>query len=379
MNMIERQPPNALYERTALVLQGGGALGAYQAGAYESLAKAGIHPDWIAGISIGAINAAIMAGNAPADRVERLRSFWTKITADFPPRVLAGDDAASRYLFGALSSQRAVAGGVQGFFSPRVPAAWLHLPGAAGALSHYDTTPLRKTLLDHVDFDRINAGETRLSLGAVNIRTGNFTYFDTDRQPIGPEHVMASGALPPGFPPVEIDGEYYWDGGLVSNTPLAYVLGEDGFRTMLAIQIDLFSATGPFPKTIEDVEERRKDIVYSSRTRLNTDRFSDEHRLRQAIARLAEALPADKRNDPRLAALTDMGATHEVAVVHLIYRSVGYDGPAKDYEFSRRSMLEHWAAGAADARRTIRAKDWRVPPRSRAGIAVYDMTRAGVA
>ena len=271
-----------------------------------------------------------------------------------------------------------VAGGIPGFFAPRFPPAWLEMPGAVGALSAYDTAPLRRTLEKLIDFDLLNSTDTRISLGAVNVRTGNFSYFDSRNMKLGPEHVMASGALPPGLPPIEIDGEFFWDGGLVSNTPLSHVLDNAEARSTLVFQVDLFSATGPFPETLGDVEERRKDIVYSSRTRMNTDMFREKHDLRQAIARLAAELPADAAKDPEIARLAALGNDHAFSIVHLIYRRASYDGPGKDFEFSRRSMTEHWQAGWSDARRTLRNHAWRVPPRVEEGIAVFDINRSGV-
>lgn len=364
--------PNHLYEQTALVLQGGGALGSYQAGAYESLDQAGVYPDWFAGISIGAINAAIMAGNAPKDRVERLRTFWEEITETFfhPPF----GDLLPRQSHAALSSLLGATYGIPGFFVPQIPPGWLQTPINQDLLSYYDTTPLRNTLLRYIDFDRINAKDVRLSLGAVNVRTGNFAYFDNTQLTIKPEHIMASGALPPGFPPVRIDGEEYWDGGLVSNTPLAYVLDNSDGDDTLIFQIDLFSATGPMPHSMDMVEERRKDIVFSSRTRLNTDEFREKHALKQAICELAKHLPKEKKSDPALAKFIELGESREVSIVHLIYRPNHYNGPTKDYEFSRRSMREHWRAGLHDGQKTLAHDDWKTPPSDKQGIAVYDLT-----
>lgn len=378
MNAPDRLPPNARFDQTALVLQGGGALGAYQAGVVEALHEAGVAPDWFAGISIGAINAAILAGNAPGERLARLRSFWDRVTHTDALATLAVDDTVSRRTLGTLSSLRAVAGGIPGFFTPRLPSPWLALPGSPRALSHYDTTPLRETLLELVDFDRINRGDVRLSLGAVNVRTGNFSFFDNHRMALGPEHVMASGALPPGFPPVQIEGEWFWDGGLVSNTPLAHVLEHAQARSTLVFQVDLFSATGPFPQNLFDVEERQKDIVYSSRTRLNTDAWRRQHALRQAIDTLARRLSPEALADPQIAPLVALGSPKAFSVVHLIYRRAAYDGPHKDTEFSRRTMAEHWTAGRNDARRTLRQRCWQNPPEPAEGIAVFDTNRAGV-
>ena len=265
-----RQPP---FECVALLLQGGGALGAYQAGVYEALAEAGIHPNWVAGISIGAINSAIIVGNPPNKRVERLREFWDGITAN-----IVGDLAHQLFapfakgdwqkgLMSQFSAGLSTTFGAPGFFAPRPASPFAYPTGAVEATSFYDTANLKGTLERLVDFDRINSGSVRLSVGAVNVRTGNFVYFDTATHKIRPEHVMASGALPPGFPPVEIDGEFYWDGGLVSNTPLEWVLESEPRQDMLAFQVDLWNALGGFPGNLAEVETRRKEIQYSSCTR----------------------------------------------------------------------------------------------------------------
>lgn len=362
------------FSQTALVLQGGGALGAYQAGVYEALAGHGCEPDWIAGISIGAINAAIMAGNEPAERVGRLSQFWDDVTSNYafpaPHRI-----AEARSLFNTQVSGFVTAFGVPGFFTPRVPPAILYPPGSKEALSFYDTSPLRRTLEKIVDFDRINAKASRLSLGAVNVRTGNFVYFDNFKQKLSVDHVMASGALPPGLPPIEIEGELYWDGGLVSNTPLTTVLDSGPDRDTLIFQVDLFSATGPIPRDLFEAEERRKDIVYSSRTRLNTDIFKETYALRRAIRKLHKFVPEDQRNDPDIRAFHALGDSHRVAIVHLIYRRKRYEGQAKDYEFSRASMLDHWKAGFRDATVSLNRGCWDDPVSAEDGIRIYDLTR----
>ena len=281
------QPAHHLpFEVVALVLQGGGALGAYQAGVYEALSEAGIHPNWIAGMSIGAINAAIIAGNAPNDRVDRLREFWTQVTSDGP-----WPGASNACLDFARGDAR-------GFFKARPVLPWFQPAGTTDATSVYDTSELKRTLERPVDFDRINAaGATRFSVGAVNVRSGNFAYFDNDTHTIRPEHIMASGALPPGFPAVEIEGEHYWDGGLVSNTPLRVVETEPR-RDTLAFQVDLWSARGEFPRSIFDVMTRDKEIRYSSRTRAGTDQFKHIQKLRHTLAGLLEKLPEELKNGP---------------------------------------------------------------------------------
>jgi NTE family protein len=267
---VQAQPENPAakrrlpFEVVALVLQGGGALGAYQAGVYEALSEAGIHPNWISGVSIGAINAAIIAGNPPDTRIDRLRDFWTQVTADGPwPG--AGDACfslakgdAMRQLINQMSANFATVGGARGFFGPRPIPPWFQPQGTIEATSFYDTNDLKRTLERLVDFDRINSGETRFSVGAVNVKTGNFVYFDTTTHTIRPDHIMASGALPPGFPAIEIDGERYWDGALVSNTPLQWVVDAEPRRDTLAFQGDLWSARGEFSRDIFEVTTREK-------------------------------------------------------------------------------------------------------------------------
>lgn len=360
-------------ENLALVLQGGGALGAYQAGAYEELAKGGHEPDWIAGISIGAINAALIAGNKPKHRVDALRNFWTGIT-----RTLAGQPISSnttaRSLFNETSAWIALTSGISGFFAPRMFSPFLQVPGSLEALSHYDTTPLRRTLEDHIDFDLLNEGGPRLSVGAVNIRSGNFVYFDNCRHRLGPDHIMASAALPPGFPPVIIDGEAYWDGGLVSNTPLQHVLDQHhGADDLDIIQVDLFSAKGRMPKTIFEVAEREKEIRFSSRTRFNTTTAKQSLKLRNAALRLAKRLPAEFADDPDLKLLTSNTREGGVSIFLLIYRSSEYDLQSMDYEFSRLSMQEHWADGRADMLRTLSDDAWKNRCRPHDGVIVHDL------
>ncbi|MEO6364281.1 MAG: patatin-like phospholipase family protein [Caldimonas sp.] len=365
-------------EECILVLQGGGALGAYQAGVYETLAAAGHAPEWVAGISIGAINAALIAGNPPARRVGRLREFWEGVSSfPFGTGALPSPGAeASRDRANETSATIAMLFGVAGFFSPRVPAAPFQPPGTLGAISYYDTAPLRASLERLVDFDRLNSGAVRVSVGAVNVRTGNFTYFDTTEQRLDARHIMASGALPPGFPPVEIDGEHWWDGGLVSNTPLQHVLDQPGTRRRVVFQVDLFAARGEMPRTLADVSQREKDIRYSSRTRLNTSYELKRQATLQAARRLVSRLPASLRNDPDALALAALPAEAAVAVVHLIYRSKHHESQSKDYEFSRVSMQEHWAGGMADTAQTLADPRWNKRKRGVSGVEVFDMLSA---
>ena len=377
--MKKVRPPPRAREECILVLQGGGALGAYQAGVFEALAAMNHTPDWVAGISIGAINAALIAGNPPERRVERLREFWQGVSS-FPfapslPPLADGVDGA-RDALNETSATIAMLFGVAGFFSPRVPAAPFQAPGTPAAISYYDTAPLRQSLERLVDFDLLNSGAVRLSVGAVSVTRGNFCYFDTRDRRLDVRHIMASGALPPGFPPIEIDGEYYWDGGLVSNTPLQYVLDEPGRRPRLVFQVDLFAARGEMPATLGEASEREKDIRYSSRTRLNTTFELRRQATVQAAQRLLARLPARLRDDPDARLLAAIPCEASVDVVHLIYRSKHYESQSKDYEFSRASMLEHWAAGLADTQATLEDPRWLRRDRRDTGVHVFDLTSA---
>ena len=358
-------------EETVLVLQGGGALGAYQAGVFESLGAGHGVPQWVAGISIGAINAALIAGNPPQQQLARLREFWEQVSSALPAPLWQA--APLRGLCNDASALQVLMNGVPGFFAPRFPPAPLQPRGTLAAISYYDTTPLRATLERLVDFDRINSGATRLSVGAVQVQSGNFVYFDSAHQRLDARHIMASGALPPGFAPVEIDGEHYWDGGLVSNTPLQYVLDQPAQRHRVVFQVDLFAARGLLPATLDEVAEREKDIRFSSRTRKITGVELDRQRIAQAAQRLLAKLPPALREDPDALALAQLRCDKAVDVVHLIYRSKHYETQAKDYEFSRQSMREHWEAGRADMAATLADVRWRERARQDSGVHVYDL------
>lgn len=372
----------APFDCIALLLQGGGALGAYQAGVYQALAEAELHPDWVAGISIGAINSALIAGNPPQARVAKLREFWELVTPASPwdggisgPLAPRGDFARSQA--NQLSAGFALVGGVPSFFAPRFPSPWLQPAGTMEATSYYDTSALKGTLESLVDFDRINAGEMRFSIGAVNVATGNLVYFDNTTHTIRPEHVMASGALPPGFPAVEIEGEYYWDGGLVSNSPISWIAQAEPRQDTLAFQVDLWSARGAFPRNMAEVQTREKEIQYSSRTRANSDRFKTMQRMRNALASLLADLPEDFKNRPDVAMLSPYADRKVYNLVQLIYRSRQYEGDSKDYEFSRPSMEEHWLAGYHDTVRSLRHPEVLERPTSMDGVFIFDLGRDG--
>jgi len=364
------------HDHTVLVLQGGGALGAYQAGVYEGITEQGVAPDWVAGVSIGAINGALIAGNPVERRLERLREFWNRVSSGLPLNPLA-ELAPLRAGLNRLSGLAAATFGVPGFFSPRMPPVFLAPDATPEALSVYDTAPLRRTLGELVDFDFLNREQhVRLSVGSVNVRTGNSVYFDNRERELGADHIMASGSLPPGFPPVMIEGEHYWDGGIVSNSPLWYVLDDAPSINALIVQVDLFSAKGPLPANLDQVLERAKDIQYSSKTRSNTKRVQDLDKLRGALSRLMEKLPTDLHDDPDYKLLqASLGQKHQITIAHLINRRYAHSANSKDYEFSRTTVRQLWEAGLEDVRRAVAHRDWLKATEVVSGIRVFDLSR----
>ena len=371
---LGRLPRPKRCDRIALVLQGGGALGAYQAGVYQALQEAGLEPDWISGVSIGGINAAIIAGNPVEQRLEALSEFWRRIT-DRTLWVHAPDGDIFRQWRNAFSAMTTLFQGQPGFFEPHRVSPWLLPARAKDATSYYDTSPLRKTLTEVIDFDLINRKTVRFSVGAVNVVSGNFVFFDNQSDIIVPEHIMASGALPPGFPMVKIGTEYFWDGGVVSNTPLQHLLAQDDNLNSLVFQVDLFSASGPLPRTIQDVMGREKDIIYSSRTRQVTDMFA---RLQRWKTRAYEALvlvPDEKLSDEQREMRDKLADLPQATILQLIYQRKNYESNTRDYEFSADSMHEHWQNGLDDTRRTLTRKDWLAIPPQGVGIVTHDVHR----
>ena len=347
-------------DRVALVLQRGSALGAYHSGVYQAMHEADIMPDWVAGVSIGAINAAIIAGNPPHRRIAQLHAFWDLIT--------------ERKIW-AYTPDGDVFGGQPGFFTPRSTSPWLSFTGAQGATSYYDSSPLKETLNDLVDFSIINDQAIRFAVGAVNVLTGNFIYFDNYEEEIGPEHVMAGGALPPALPMIKIGTDHFWDGGIVSNTPLQHLLEQDDSLNKLVFQVDLFSARGALLRDIQDVLARQKDIMYSSRTRYNTDVY---RRIQKWKIRLYEALtkvPDEQLTDEERRLRDELAKMPETTILHIIYQQKAYEGHAKDYEFSGTSMREHWQSGYEDTKRTLKRREWLAIPSREVGVLVHHVHR----
>ena len=360
--------------RVALVLQGGGALGAYQAGVYQALHEVKIEPDWVCGVSIGAINSAIIAGNPPEKRLERLHTFWDRITSrkiwHYTP-----DGDIFRKARNFTSSLMTTTLGQPGFFTPHQANPWLSPTGSRTATSYYDTAPLRETLLELVDFDRINSKKMRFAVGAVNVLSGNFIYFDNAHDEIIPEHIMASGALPPALPMVKVGTDHFWDGGIVSNTPLQHLLDQEDNANSLVFQVDLFSARGTLPRDIQDVMARHKDIMYSSRTRYNTDVYRKTYSLRTALHNALAKIPDDQLSEDERQLKKSNSTLPGITLLQLIYQQKAYEGDAKDHEFSGTSMREHWASGHEDTKRSLKRRDWIKMPESGMGIVIHDVHR----
>ncbi len=372
------------YETIALVLQGGGALGAYQAGVYQGLSEAGIAPNCLSGISIGALNIAIIAGNAPENRVARLTDFWETICQPhwgmaMNPHIeqsLFGLNDTVRQAMNVFSATSALLNGQKGFFRPRVPPPAQFGPGHTATASYYDTSELKSTLERLCDFDRINAQELQVSVGAVNVRTGNLTYFDNKKIALRAEHFMASGALPPAFAAVEIDGDYYWDGGLVSNTPLSHVLESRPLKDTLTFQVDLWSARGQLPSNLGEVSDRIKEIQYSSRTRLITDQLRWTQHMRHLLMHMLQDIPEEIRaTDPYCKIAQDLAASKRYNIIHLIYRDKPYENHYKDFQFGLATMREHWSSGLSDIQKTLETPDYLAMPENISGFVTHDVHR----
>jgi NTE family protein len=350
-----------------LVLQGGGALGAYHLGVLEELANYNIPPDWVAGISIGAINAALIAGNRPGERIPAVRHFWERISSGLAPSY-AIPDGFARDVWSESAALWIASTGVPGFFQPRFLPPKLQPKGTVGAISYYDMGPLRETLLEMIDFDWLNDGPIRLSVGAVSVTTGRMHFFDSkggaDHTRITVDHVIASGSLPPGFPPVRIGDDWFWDGGIASNAPLQHVLDEATERDKNIFQVDLFPAEGPFPQTLLDAETRAQDIRYASRTRLNTNLETRLSPARLVVRRVLDSCHPDlgQLTEEEMRELRAFACEQHIDIAQIIYRDKAYSGKARGYEFSRPTMEAHRAAGRRDAARMFDIRDWQLPP-----------------
>ncbi len=364
----------------SLLLQGGGALGAYQAGVYEAMHEANLMPHWIVGTSIGAINAAIIAGNPPESRIERLRQFWDRVS--HPDWLALGQPIDLFIRFNAWSSViNAVFSGVPGFFRPRASSFIFACAGVEPNMAgFYDTRPLLQTLNELVDFDYLNApGGTRLTVNAMNVRTGQMASFDSSRQAINADHIRASGALPPGFPAVRIDGELYWDGGLYSNTPLSTVFGDVPKRDALCFMVDLWRAHGDEPKTLAEVSTRQKDVAFASRSERHIQTFRAIHDLQCRIDKLYSSLPKRHRERAQLNDAAEKGCRNLIQIVDLVYSGSDWHMPSKDLNFSAGSLRWRWKQGYEAAMRSIEEKAWLERVDENVGLVIHGMTSGDAA
>lgn len=355
--------------QTVLVLQGGGALGAYQVGVYEALHDAGIEPHWVIGTSIGAINGAIIAGNPPERRLERLDAFWNLVRH----KQYENFGTVWAAFAGMLANAGTYTNGIEGFFAPNPHAAWgVHNPLGVERAAFYSTEPLRETLAAMIDFDYINAGPGRLTLGAVNVGSGTMHYFDSREQTLDVRHVMASGALPPAFPAVRIDGEAYWDGGIYSNTPIEVVLDDKPRRDSLIFSANVWHAHGPEPETIWQVLGRQKDIQFASRVESHVLRQQQIHRLRHVVRDLAEYVPAARRNDPEVKEMLSYGCASVMHVIPLLAPRVDGEDHTKDIDFTPTGINARRQAGYADTRRQLERAPWTEPCDELDGVIIHD-------
>ncbi|WP_050478354.1 patatin-like phospholipase family protein [Herbaspirillum rhizosphaerae] len=361
--------------RIALVLQGGGALGAYQAGVYQAMHENNLTPDWVIGTSIGAINAAIIAGNEREFRIQRLREFWESISHDDLINLQQVPDS-TRQLATWMTTMDTFARGVPGFFTPRPfnPFA-IGLPVPPEEASFYNTEALRTTLNKYVDFDYLNNKDVgiRMTISAVKVTCGTLVKFDTDSQSISAEHVMASGALPPGFAPVRVDGDLYWDGGLYSNTPLEAVLSDEPRQDTLCMMVDLWHADGPEPRTYEEVQTRQKDVTFASRSQRHIEAYLKQYQLRKLARELYERLPADLRKPADRKQLAELGADTTIHIVRLPYAGRDWNMASKDVNFSRGSIEWRWEQGYQDAMRGIEVSQGCPFQVSDAGVVVHEL------
>jgi NTE family protein len=348
-------PGKSVPGQVVLVLQGGGALGSYQAGVYQALYEAGIEPDWIIGTSIGAINASLIAGNTPQDRLPRLREFWRRMEQ----RPVWSFSGAFPDFTEKLSYWSTVANGIPGFFKPNALAhTGADYPLGADRAGYYSIEPLEQTLNELVDFDLINRRVPRLTVGVAHVRTSQMKYFDSRDCELGVKHIMASGALPPAFPAVRIDGELYWDGGILSNTPTEAVFDDNPRRNSLIFSVHMWNPSGPEPTTMSEVLNRQKDVQYSSRIASHIARQQQSHRLRHVISELAARIPEAERKSEAVRELAGYGCQTQMHVVQLLAPQLDRESHTKDIDFSRSGIMQRWDAGYAHTKAVIERTPW---------------------
>jgi len=353
---MTKSPPHfdkSTLGQIVLVLQGGGALGAYQAGVYQALDEAGIEPDWVIGTSIGAINAGIIAGNKAENRLPRLQEFWARMRHGAMTQMASAIPGFGSAMANAMTATT----GVKGFFEPNP---WAMMSGVVAMepenAAFYTTAPLEKTLDELIDLDVLNACTTRLTVGAAHVRTGEMRYFDSRDAALSVKHIMASGALPPAFPAVRIDGELYWDGGILSNTPVEAVFDDNPRKSGLIFAVHIWNPSGPEPDSIQRVLSRQKDLQYASRASAHILRQKQLHKLRHVIAELTAKLTDEQRKE--VPGLAGYGCLTRMHVVRLLAPPLAGEDHSKDIDFSAEGIKARWDAGYADTVRMLAQQPW---------------------
>ena len=361
------------FGQIVLVFQGGGALGAYQAGVYQALHEAGVEPDWIIGTSIGAINAGLIAGNEPGKRLDALLAFWNRVEqkdvgAWFP---------FAPMLARALPNLEAMTRGIAGFYEPNPAAVFgVNAKMAPEDVGYYTTGPLAKTLAELVDFGQLNSGAPRLTVGTAHVTTSEMKYFDSRDTKLDARHVMASGALPPAFPAVRIEGELYWDGGILSNTPVEAVFDDQPRRNSLVISVHIWNPDGAEPQTIWQALNRQKDIQYSSRTSSHVQRQQQIHRLRHIIAEMAAQMPEKLRESEAMRAMAGYGCLTQMHVVRLLAPQLEGEDQTKDIDFSHKGISQRWNAGHADTVAMLEKAPWEADVDPLQGFHLHELRSA---
>ena len=371
------KPALSLPGQVVLVFQGGGALGAYQGGVYQAMHEAGVEPDWVIGTSIGAINAAIIAGNEPGARLDRLREFWARMerkpgwgevpfaTPFMQPFAFLGTNIAGQMM--------TIFGGIAGYFSPNQALAWgLHAAVGVERAGFYTIDALNETLGSLLDLERINSGPTRLTVGAVNVRSGKMHYFDSRAMPVTLKHVLASGALPPAFPAVRIDGDPYWDGGIYSNTPIETVFDDHPRRNSVVFAVQMWHAAGPEPKSVWQVVNRQKDIQFASRADSHIMRQEHIHQLRHIVRELVRLMPEAQRETPEVKEMAGYGCGTFMHIVRLKAPRLDHEDHLRDIDFTSAGIHARWQAGYSDTMRTLERRPWETKIDPMVGVAVYD-------
>jgi len=352
-----------------LVFQGGGALGAYQAGVYQALHEAGVEPDWVIGTSIGAINAALIAGAPRGERVDRLDEFWDRVSTGKFMGMPVPD-----WIGLPMRNMMTIASGLPAFFRPR-PMAFVNpfLPLGADASAYYSVDPLRELLTELIDFERINSGPVRLSVGAAKVQSAEMVYFDSRETPLSVDHVLASGALPPAFPAVRIDGELYWDGGILSNTPVEAVFDDNPRKNGTVFAVHLWNPHGAEPDSIWQVMNRQKDLQYSSRAAQNIKRQRQLHRLRHVVTEIAKLIPDGAASPERLAELRGYGCDTRMNVIRLLAPSLDNEDHSKDIDFSPNGIRLRREAGYRHTLEALAQAPWRQEIEPLDGLVLHEI------